>query len=55
MYAKNDLDRDISQIWTIYTTSYEYFNCLNPQRITRNQNIPTQDLCLLLFIQVGIS
>lgn len=29
MYSKSDLDRDISQIWSIYTNSYEYFNCLN--------------------------
>lgn len=29
MYSKNDLDGDISQIWLIYTNSYEYFNCLN--------------------------
>jgi hypothetical protein len=29
MYNKNDLDKDISQIWLIYTTSYEYYNCLS--------------------------
>ena len=28
-YSKSDLERDISQIWSIYTNSYEYFNCLN--------------------------
>lgn len=29
MYSKSDLNGDISQIWLIYTNSYEYFNCLN--------------------------
>lgn len=29
MYSKKELDKDISQIWLMYTTSYEYFNCLN--------------------------
>ena len=29
MYNKTDFDRDISQIWLIYTNSYEYFNCLS--------------------------
>lgn len=28
MYNKMDLDRDITQIWLIYTQSYEYFKCL---------------------------
>ncbi|MFW9989163.1 MAG: hypothetical protein ACFFC3_10940 [Candidatus Odinarchaeota archaeon] len=48
MYSKNDLEEDISQIWLIYTTSYEYYYCL--KLISKYEKTDFTDSRFLVFI-----
>lgn len=48
MYLKTDLDKDISQIWLLYTKSYEYYNCLN--QIKKYEKTEYSDSRFIFFI-----
>jgi hypothetical protein len=50
MYLISDLDKDISQIWLLYTRSYEYFYCLRQiKEYGKNENADTRFVFFITY------
>lgn len=48
MYSKTELDKEISQIWILYTNSYEYYYCL--RQVSKYERTEHTDSRFIYFL-----